>query len=89
MRIIIPNLHANWMMVKNSAVIIFKNSAATKHSYLLNYLLNNPEYEVCTFINNRGFSIFNVGNGLFSKFMNLFSGLEHRFIMKKNDPKIV
>ena len=84
MRIIIPNLHANWMMVKNSAVIIFKNSAATKHSYLLNYLLNNPEYEVCTFINNRGFSIFNVGNGLFSKFMNLFSGLEHRFIMKKN-----
>lgn len=84
MRIIIPNLHANWMMVKNSAVIIFKNSAATKHSYLLNYLLNNPEYEVCTFINNRGFSIFNVGNGGFRKFMNLFSGWEHRFIMKKN-----
>lgn len=84
MRVIIPNLHANWMMVKNSAVIIFKNSAATKHAYLLNYLLNNPEYEVCTFINERGFSIFNVGNGLFAKFMNLFSGLEHRFIMKKN-----
>lgn len=84
MRIIIPNLHANWMMVKNSAVIIFKQSAATKHAYLLNYLLNNPEYEVCTFINNCGFSLFNVGAGLFGRFMNLFSGLEHRFIMKKN-----
>lgn len=84
MRVIIPNLHANWMMVKNSAVIIFKNSAATKHAYLLSYLLNNPEYEVCTFINERGFSVFNVGNGIFGKFMNLFSELEHRFIMKKN-----
>ena len=84
MRIIIPNLHANWMMVKNSAVIIFKNSAATKHSYLLNYLLNNPEYEVCTYINECGFSVFNAGSGRFSKFMNKFSLLEHKFIMKKN-----
>ena len=84
MRVIIPNLHANWMMVKNSAVIIFKNSAATKHAYLLKYLLDNPEYEVCTFINDNGFSVFNTGTGLFHKFMNLFSKLEHDFILKKN-----
>lgn len=84
MRIIIPNLHANWMMVKNSAVIIFKDSAARKHAYLLDYLLENPDYEVCTFLNDRSFSLYSKGSDAVMKCLSLLGRMEHRFIMRKN-----
>lgn len=84
-RIIFVNLHSNWMLVKNSAVLLFKNSAAVKHKYLLDYLLAHPdEYEVCNFINDRGFSIFTHGSDLLQKFLNLFARLENWLILKKN-----
>ena len=77
------------MLVKPSSVFIFKFSAAVKHKYLLDYLLNHPEYEVCSYINDRGFSILTKGNETFLKFLNLFKYLEHKIILKKNgiDPK--
>lgn len=89
MRIVFVNLHSNWMLVKNSAVFLFKDSAAVKHKYLLDYLLSHPEYEICSYINDRGFSIIRRGNDTFLKFLNLFKYLEHRIILKKNgiDPK--
>ena len=83
-RIIFVNLHANWMLVKTSAVFLFKNSAAVKHKYLLDYLLNNPDYEVCNYINDRGFSIYTKGGDTLQKFLNIFSRLESRTILKKN-----
>lgn len=83
-RIIFVNLHASWMLVKNSAVLLFKNSAALKHKYLLEYLLNNPNYQVCNYINDRGFSIFRKGGNIIQRFFCLFSGWENRFILKKN-----
>lgn len=84
MRIIIPNLHANWMLLKTSSVFVFKNSAATKHAYLLKYMLQNEDIEVCNYINDRGFSLYTKGSGLLQKFLNLFSVLENNIILKKN-----
>lgn len=83
-RVVFVNLHSNWMLVKNSAVFLFKNSAAVKHKYILDYLLNNSEYEVCNYINERGFSIFTKGGDTVQRFLNLFSGLENYIILKKN-----
>lgn len=89
MRIVFVNLHSNWMLVKNSAVFLFKDSAAVKHKYLLDYLLSHSEYEICSYINDRGFSIIRRGSDTFLKILNLFKYWEHRIILKKNgiDPK--
>ena len=83
-RIVFVNLHTDWMLVKNSAVLLFKYSAALKHKYLLDYLLDHPEYEVCSYINDRGFSILTKGNETFLKLLNLFKYIEHNWILKKN-----
>ena len=89
MRIVFVNLHTDWMLVKPSSVFIFKFSAAVKHKYLLDYLLNHPEYEVCSYINDRGFSILTKGNETFGKFLYIFKYVEYKIILKKNgiDPK--
>lgn len=85
MRIIFVNLHAAWMLVKNSAVLIFKNSPALKHKYLLDFLLDNPEVEVATLLNDRAFSIYTHGGKLFQKFLNIFAPVEYNWILKKNN----
>lgn len=84
MRVVFINLHSSWMLLKNSAVLIFKNSAALKHKYILDYLLDNPEIEIATLLNDRAFSIYTHGSGLLQKFLNLFAPLEYRWILKKN-----
>lgn len=85
MRIVFINLHADWMLVKTSSVMVYKFSPALKHGYLLNYLLSHPqEYEVCNYINDRGFSLFTKGSNALQKFLNLFSKLENRIILGKN-----
>lgn len=91
-RIVFVNLHSDWMLVRTAMVYIFKYSAAIKHGYLLRYLLDNPErYEVCNYINDRGFSIYTNGPEWLMKFLNLFSGIENRITLKKSgiDPKSV
>lgn len=83
-RIIFVNLHSDWMLVKTSSVYLFKFSMAIKHGYLLNYLLNNKDkYEVCNFINDRGFSLLRNDNEKLMKFLNLFSSIENKLTMKK------
>lgn len=86
-RIIFVNLHASWMLLKNAEVLYFKTSAALKHKYILDYLLNNPKYEVCTFINDRGFSLMHNGNESLVKFLNLFRFAESRHILRENGLK--
>lgn len=86
MRVVFVNLHANWMLVKNSAVFLFKNSAALKHRYLLDYLLQHPEkYEVCNFINDRGFSIYTRGGSVIQKILHPLAYIENYLILKKNN----
>lgn len=83
-RIIFVNLHSDWMLLKSASVYLWKYSAAIKHGYLLNYLLDSPEYEVCNYINDRGFSALRSDNELLMKFLNLFKMWEYRKTLKVN-----
>lgn len=84
MRIVFVNFHTDWMLLKTASVFVFKFSPAIKHGYLLQYLLNHPEYEICNYINDRGFSLYTKGNNTLQRFLNLFSGLENHIILRKN-----
>lgn len=85
-RIIFVNLHGNEFLVKTLNKIIFRQSIAVKHAYLLEYLLNRDDIEVCTFINRRGLSLSYTTQ---NRFLQSFRFLEHRYAMKKNgiDPR--
>ena len=80
-RVIFVNLHGNEFLVKTINKIIFKQSAAVKHKYLLDYLLGRDDIEVCTFLNDKSMSISYTHSGLFPKWM---VKLEHKYILKKN-----
>lgn len=88
-RIVFVNLHSDWMLLKTASVYLWKFSAAVKHGYILNYLLDSPDYEVCNYINDRGFSSLRTDNDLLMKFLNLFKFWENRYTLKYNgiDPK--
>lgn len=83
-RIVFVNLHSDWMLLKTASVYLWKFSAAVKHGYLLNYLLESPEYEVCNYINDRGFSSLRTDNELLMRFLNLFRFLENRYTLNYN-----
>jgi hypothetical protein len=83
-RIVFVNLHSDWMLVKSASVYVFKFSAAIKHGYLMKYLLEHPEYEICNYINDRGFSWLRNDNESLMKFLNLFRFAENRKTMKVN-----
>lgn len=89
-RIIFINLHTSWMLVRNSQVIYFKTSAALKHRYILNYLLESSDYEVCNYITEHGFSLVPNDSGILNK-LHCLRFLENKTILKKNgiDPKKV
>lgn len=84
MRVVFVNLHSDWMLVKAASVYIFKFSAAIKHGYLLKYLLNHSDYEVCNYINDRGFSWLRNDNEGLMKLLNIFRFAENRKTMKVN-----
>ena len=91
-RIVFVNLHTDWMLMRVAMVYVFKYSAAIKYGYLLKYLLEHTdEFEICNYINDRGFSLYTDGSGAIMKFMNIFSGLENRITLKKNgiDRKLI
>lgn len=83
-RIIFVNLHSDWMLLKTASVYIFKFSAAIKHGYLLKYLLEQSDYEVCNYINDRGFSWLRNDNEKLMKLLNIFRYVENRKTMKVN-----
>lgn len=83
-RIVFINLHSDWMLLKTASVYLWKFSAAIKHGYLLQYLLESKEYEVCNYINDRGFSSLRNNNEFLMKFLNLFKYWEYRYTLKEN-----
>lgn len=84
-RIVFVNLHTDWMFLRVLDVILFKNSVALKHRYLLNYLFDNSEnYEVCTYLNSNCFSLYDRGSLTLQKLLRPIGFLEHNWIMKKN-----
>lgn len=84
MRIVFVNLHSDWMLVKTVSVYVFKFSAAIKHKYLMDYLLNHPEYEICNYINDRGFSTLRNDNEFLMKLLNIFRFAENNKTMEVN-----
>lgn len=80
-RIVFVNLHGNEFLVKTLAKIIFKQSVAIKHKYLLEYLLGREDIEVCTYINKCGGSLSYSSKG---KLANSTRFLEHSYVMKAN-----
>jgi len=87
-RIVFVNIHADWMLMKVAMVYIFKYSAAIKHGYFLKYLLEHPEeYEVCSYLNDRSFSLYTKGGSLFQRIINIFSPFEHWLTLHKNNIK--
>lgn len=83
-RIVFVNLHANEFLVKTASKFIWKQSCAFKHKYFLEYLLNNPDVEVCNYINDDGFTL---ARSLPKPIMWILKKLrfaENRFVMRKN-----
>lgn len=83
-RVVFVNLNANTMLIKTMSKYVFHQSIAIKHKYLLDYLLDNPDYEVCTYLNNSAFSLATNLNPILMKFLNLFRFIEYKVVLKKN-----
>ena len=84
-RIVFVNLHGNEMLVKTMNKIVFKQSVAIKHQYLLKYLLENDEYQVCSYINKNGFSMASSLPETIMKILNWFRFIEHYIVLWKNN----
>lgn len=83
-RIVFVNLHANEFLVKTASKYIWKQSCAFKHKYFLEYLLNNPEVEVCNYINKDGFTLARSLPKPIMWFLKKLRYAENRFVMRKN-----
>jgi hypothetical protein len=84
MRIVFVNLHTNEFLVKTASKYIFKQSVAIKHRYLLDYLLNETDIEVCSYVNRNGTSI---AHSLPQPLMGILRAcrfLESKWVLKKN-----
>ena len=83
-RIVFINLHANEFLVKTLSKYIWKQSCAFKHKYFLEYLLSNPEIEVCNYINENGFTLAKSLPKPIMWFLRKLRFLENRIVMHKN-----
>lgn len=84
MRIVFVNLHTNEFLVKTASKYIFKQSVAIKHRYLLDYLLDNKDFEVCSYINKNGTSIASSLPGPLMALLRACRFLESKWVLKKN-----
>lgn len=83
-RIVFINLHANEFLVKTLSKYIWKQSCAFKHKYFLEYLLSDPEVEVCNYINEDGFTLAKSLPKPIMWFLRKLRFAENRFVMLKN-----
>lgn len=83
-RIVFINLHANEFLVKTLNKYIWKQSCAFKHKYLLDYLLNRPDIEVCNYINGDGFTLAYSLPDFIMRILRKFRFLENRMVLKLN-----
>lgn len=83
-RIVFVNLHANEFLVKTASKFIWKQSCAFKHKYFLEYLLDNPEVEVCNYINEDGFTLARSLPKPIMWFLRKLRFAENRYVMRKN-----
>ena len=81
-RIIFVNLHGNGFLLRTLNLIIFRQSGAIKHKYLLDYLLDRDDIEVYSYLNDKSFSLTYSHAGLFPKCLSV---LEHKLTLKLNN----
>lgn len=84
LRIVFINLHANEFLVKTIDKFVWKQSCAFKHKYFLEYLLDNPEVEVCNYINEDGFTLARSLPKPIMWFLRKLRFAENRYVMRKN-----
>lgn len=80
-RVIFVNLHGNGFLLRTLNLIVFRQSGAIKHKFLLDYLLNREDIEVCSYINDKGFSMSYSHAGAFPMWL---VKLEHKLTLKLN-----
>lgn len=83
-RIVFINLHANPFLLKNLKSFIWKQSCALKHKYFLDYLISNPNIEVCNYINEKGFTLICSFPKSIQRVLDKLRFWEHRITLKKN-----
>lgn len=83
-RIIFVNLHANEFLLKPLSKFIWKQSCAFKHKYFFEYLLNDPNIEVCNYISKDGFTLIRSFPELLMKLIRPLRFWENRIVMRKN-----
>lgn len=83
-RIVFVNLHANEFLLKTLSKYIWKHSCAFKHKYFLEYLLDNPDIEVCNYINEDGFTLVTSFPKPIMKVLKKLRFLENRITMRLN-----
>lgn len=84
MRVVFVNLHCNEFLVKTASKYIFKQAIAIKHKYLLDYLLNDTDFEVCSYVNKNGTSIASNLPRFLMKILIACRFLESKWILRKN-----
>lgn len=87
MRIVFVNLHCNEFLVKTASKYVFKQAVAMKHRYLLDYLMEQPDIEVCSYVNMNGTSLASSLPSFLMKILRFFRFWESRWILKKNGLK--
>lgn len=84
MRIVIVNMHANEFWVKTASKYLYKQSCAFKHKYFRDYLIDNPDVELCSYVNKDGFTLVHSLPQSIMWFLRKFRFMEHRWVMRKN-----
>ena len=65
--------------------MLYRRPAATKHRFILDYLLQREDIEVCNYINEKGFSLATrLSTGWYARFLKKF---DHQYVCKKNKVK--
>ncbi len=82
MRIVFINLHQNEFFVKTLSKILFKQSVALKHKYMLNCLLDREDIEVCNYVNEYGGTFSNTP--ILGRLFKMLRFCEHKYILRKN-----
>lgn len=83
-RIVFVNLHANEFLLKPLSKFIWKQSCAFKHKYFFEYLLNDPDIEVCNYISKDGFTLIRSFPEPLMKLIRPLRFWENRIVMRKN-----
>ena len=71
------------LYLQTSSALILKKSIVSKHRYLLDFFIENPNVEICSYITKNGFSLFSFRKP-FKWLGNVLRFWEHRYVMRKN-----